>query len=75
MSNNSTYTHDPDRCPVCKSEDFYLRHDDRDSAYVWLTWSCSTCQSEWVEEYRLHNMEVIDRCEVPPSPSHDEQNK
>ena len=47
------------RCPVCDSDDIEAGDYDGDANSLWETCSCSNCESEWINVYKIISQEVV----------------
>jgi transcription elongation factor Elf1 len=55
------YLKHPGKCPKCKSEDITGASIEIDGDYAVQEVSCSDCEAEWYDYYKLVNVEEIER--------------
>lgn len=47
-------------CPFCESEEISADHADFDDCWVWRKVECNQCKKQWVDIYKLVDIEDVD---------------
>lgn len=55
------YLDDPGKCPRCKSENVEGASWDLNDQVVSQEVYCCDCHLEWVDSYKFHSIQIIDR--------------